>query len=96
MAMVLAVLGAPDEVIAADYALSASYLDPEQTAAIGQLAAGTGLGDKLTATLLTSPPALILDSLARVRAVHGSVEGYLQGHGLDPADLAALRAGLSG
>jgi protein-tyrosine phosphatase len=96
IAMVLAVLGVPDEVIAADYALSASYLDPQHTAAIGQLQAGTGLGDKLTGGLLTSPPQLILGVLAQARAAHGSVAGYLLAHGLSPADLAALRAALSG
>ena len=68
VALVLAVLGVPDQVIAADYALSAIYLDPDRTPAIGQLQASTGLGDGLTRPLLTSPPALILDALAWVRA----------------------------
>jgi protein-tyrosine phosphatase len=96
IAMVLAVLGVPDEVIAADYALSASYLDPRHTAAIGQLHAGAGLGDKLSDELLTSPPRLILGVLAWAIAAHGSVDGYLLAHGLSPADLAELRAALSG
>lgn len=96
VAMVLAVLGVPDELIAADYALSASYLDLEHTAAIGQLQAGTGLGEKLTSGLLGSPPELILGALARARAAYGSVEGYLRAHGLQDADLAALRAALAG
>lgn len=94
--MILALVGVPDEVIAADYAVSASYLDPLHSPAIGQLQAGTGLGDKLTSELLTSPPQLILDVLARARAAHGSVGGYLRAHGLKLADLAALRAALSG
>ena len=46
VALILAVLGVPDEVIAADYALSARYLDTERTPAIGQLQASTGLGDE--------------------------------------------------
>jgi protein-tyrosine phosphatase len=96
IAMVLAVLGAPDEVIAADYALSASFLDPRHTAAIGQLQAGTGLGDKLTDELLSSPPQLIMTVLASARAAHGSVDDYLLAHGLSPGDLAALRAALAG
>jgi protein-tyrosine phosphatase len=96
IAMVLAVVGVPDEVIAADYARSGGYLDPSRTAAIGQLQAGTGLGDQLTGELLTSPPRLILDVLDAARAMHGSVDGYLLAHGLRPADLAALRAALRG
>jgi len=94
IALVLAVLGVPDEVIAADYALSARYLDPDRTPAIGQLQASTGLGDRLTRPLLISPPALILDVLSWVRAASGSVEGYLLDHGLAQAELDQLRAGL--
>lgn len=94
IALVLAVLGVPDEVIAADYALSSTYLDPDRTPAIGQLQASTGLGDDLTRSLLTSPPALILDMLAWVRAAGGSVDGYLLDRGLSPAGLARLRSAL--
>lgn len=96
VALILAVLGVPDEVIAADYALSAGYLDAERTPAIGQLQASTGLGDDLTKPLLSSPPALILDVLDQVRAASGSVHGYLLDHGLTAADLARLRAALVG
>ena len=94
IALVLAVLGVPDAVIAADYALSASYLDSDATPAIGQLQASTGLGEDLTRPLLSSPPELILAALARVRAIGGSVEGYLLDHGLSPADLTRLRSAL--
>jgi protein-tyrosine phosphatase len=96
IAMILDVLGVPEEVIAADYALSGSYLDPTQTPAIAQLHANTGLGDELTQEMLGSPPRLILDVLASARASHGSVEGYLLGHGLAADDLTALRLALAG
>jgi protein-tyrosine phosphatase len=96
VAMILAVAGVPDEYIAADYALSAGYLDPDRTAAIGQLQVSTGLGDKLTNDLILSPPRLILDVLDSARTSHGSVDGYLLAHGLDDADLAALRSALAG
>lgn len=96
IAMILAVLGVPDDVIAADYALSGGNLDPSRTAAIGQLRAGTGLGEQLTGELLMSPPRLILDVLAAARAAAGSVDGYLLAHGLTAADLAALGAALGG
>lgn len=94
IALILAVLGVPDELIAADYSLSGLYLDPEQTPAIGQLSASTGLGEELTRTLLSSAPELILEVLDRVRAVPGSVDGYLIGHGLTSSRLARLRAAL--
>jgi protein-tyrosine phosphatase len=94
IALILAVLGVPDELIAADYALSALYLDPDQTPAIGQLSASTGLGEELTRALLASPPELILEILDRVRAVTGSVDGYLLAHGLTGSGLARLRAAL--
>jgi protein-tyrosine phosphatase len=94
IALVLAVLGVPDQVIAADYALSSVYLDPDRTPAIGQLQASTGLGDDLTRQLMISPPGLILDALGWVRAASGSVESYLLEHGLRMDDLGRLRAGL--
>jgi len=94
VALILAVLGVPDEVIAADYALSAIYLDPEQTPAIGQLQASTGLGDELTRSLLASPPELILWVLDRVRAAAGSAEGYLRAYGMTGEALTSLRSAL--
>jgi protein-tyrosine phosphatase len=94
IALVLAVLGVPDELIAADYALSGLYLDPDQTPAIGQLSASTGLGEELTRALLSSPPELILEILDRVRATAGSVDAYLLAHGLTGSGLARLRAAL--
>jgi protein-tyrosine phosphatase len=93
-ALVLAVAGVPDEFIAADYALSSVYLDPDRTPAIGRLQASTGLGEQITHGLLASPPALILDALARVRATAGSAADYLTGHGVSRAELADLRAAL--
>jgi protein-tyrosine phosphatase len=96
IAMVLAVLGVPDHVIAADYALSASYLDPHTTAAIGQLQVATGLGDDLHEGVIISPPQLIMNVLRAARDTHGSVDGYLVAHGLGEMDLAALRAALAG
>jgi protein-tyrosine phosphatase len=94
VALILAALGVPDELIAADYALSGLFLDPDQTPAIGQLSASTGLGEELTRALLSSPPELILAILDRVRATAGSVDGYLLGHGLTGSGLARLRAAL--
>jgi protein-tyrosine phosphatase len=92
VALLLAAIGVPDDVIAADYALSGTYLDPGTTAAIGQVAVSTGLGDRLTPALLASPPELMAQVLARARSGWGSAAGYLLQHGLDGAGLTALRA----
>jgi protein-tyrosine phosphatase len=94
IALILAVLGVPDEMIAADYALSAAYLDPDQTPVISQLRASTGLDGELIGALLSSPPELIVDVLDMVRERAGSVDGYLRGHGLTDAALDRLRAAL--
>jgi protein-tyrosine phosphatase len=94
IALVLAVLGVPDELIGADYLLSSVYLDPDSTAVIGRLKAN-GLGDNVTAELLSSPAGLILNVLAWARAAGGgSVYGYLTAHGVGAPDLAALRSAL--
>jgi protein-tyrosine phosphatase len=94
IALVLAVLGVPDELIGADYSLSLVYLDPDSTAVIGRLKA-TGLGDKETTELLSSPAGLILNVLAWARAAGGgSVCGYLTAHGVRSPDLGALRSAL--
>jgi protein-tyrosine phosphatase len=95
IALVLEVLGVPDELIGADYSLSALYLDPDSTAVtIGRLKA-TGLDDNVTANLLSSPAGPILNVLALARAAGGgSVSGYLMAHGVGAPDLAALRSAL--
>jgi protein-tyrosine phosphatase len=94
IALILAALGVPDEVIAADYGLSAAYLDSENTPVIAQLQASTGLGADLTEPLLSSPASLILDVLAWVRDTAGSVDGYLLDRGLSDAELERLRTTL--
>lgn len=92
IALVLAALGVPDEVIGADYSLSWVYLDPDSTALIGRLK--TDPAD-VTAELLSSPAGLILNALARARAAGGgSVDGYLTAHGVGAPELAALRSAL--
>jgi protein-tyrosine phosphatase len=95
VAFALAAIGVPDQVVAADYALSSLYLDPLHTPTIAQVREGTGLGERLTAALLASPPELITRTLDRARRHGGSIEGYLAGHGVPGAELAALRSALA-
>ncbi len=94
VAVALAAVGVPDSFIAADYALSSLYLDPQHTPTIGRIQESTGLGDRFTAALLASPPELILHTLGRVRRQAGSIAGYLTGHGVTCAELDALRSAL--
>ncbi|HYK33248.1 MAG TPA: tyrosine-protein phosphatase [Streptosporangiaceae bacterium] len=94
IAFTLAAVGVPDQVIAADYALSSMYLVAEQTAVIGQISAASGLDEQLMQTLMASPPELMTRTLARAREQAGSITGYLRSNGLTDADLAALRTAL--
>lgn len=94
VAFALAAAGVPDEFVAADYALSSVYLDPQHTPTIGRVQESTGLGERLTAALLASPPGLIVRALDRARQLAGSVADYLARHGVTCAELTALRSAL--
>jgi protein-tyrosine phosphatase len=94
VALVLSLLGVADEVIAEDYHLTSSYLAVEFTQAVEQLQASTGLGQRLNGRALACPPELILATLERMRASHGSVEEYLLAHGLTAEQIEALRKSL--
>lgn len=91
-AFVLSALGVPDDVIATDYSLSASYLDPGAAAVITRIQAIGGSASRLSLSVLGSPPELILGALARARQQAGTIPGYLQRHGLTDAALRGLRA----
>ena len=93
-ALVLDAIGVPDEVIAADYAMSSAYLDPEAARAIRRVRAVSGVGRWLDLGALGSPPQVIETALARIRAQAGSGRGYLTRHGLPPSALDRLRAAL--
>ncbi len=93
-ALVLGALGVDDETIAADYALTAGVL-PMLLERNRARAAARGVDAEVTEhELLLAEEATMLTVLARLRAEHGSVERYLERHGLDPEAVTALRAGL--
>jgi protein-tyrosine phosphatase len=94
IALTLAVLGVPDELIAADYAASETYLDADKTPVIGQLQASTGMSAERTAELLASPPGLILAALDRAREQAGSAAEYLRAGGMSERAIGRLRAAL--
>jgi protein-tyrosine phosphatase len=92
-ALILDVLGVPDEVIAADYAMSAENLDADSAQVVSRIQA-IGGGQRLDLGLLGSPPELILEALARVRDRSGSAVGYLVQHGVPRSALDGLRRAL--
>ncbi len=97
VALLLALLGVPDEVIAADYSLSNRYFDTY--VAIGERAIQSvgrlGLTTEAILPLFTANPDTILATLAHVREKYGSVEAYLmQAGGLSEATLARVRANM--
>jgi protein-tyrosine phosphatase len=97
VALLLALLGVPDEIIAADYALSNRDFTHFYDYARKTLSPVAWMG--VTADdvypLLVADPAVILATLAHVRSQYGSVEVYLRERaGLDEAAQARLRARL--
>ena len=90
-AIVLAVVGVPDDIIAADYALSGSHLDPGATAAISRIRAVSGVGRWLDLGALGAQPRVMHEALGHIRARAGSVAGYLLQNGLTRRDIETLR-----
>jgi protein-tyrosine phosphatase len=88
--LTLALLGVPDEHIAADYALTA---EAERRLAEWLRLTPRELAD-VPAPYRTSPPEAMRLFLAELRASHGSIEAYAACQGVDAAAIAALRAHL--
>lgn len=94
VAILLALLGVPDETIAEDYALSSQAMDdllhrvlervPDQREVILQVAPA----------MLSATPANITAMLDSLRAEHGSIEGYAAAHGAGPDVVSSLRESL--
>jgi protein-tyrosine phosphatase len=94
VALVLGALGVPDELIAADFAATALFLDGDFRARLTQPVTAGGLDPDRVEEMLRSDPELILEVLERVRDRHGSAAAYLLDHGMKPEELEALRAAL--
>jgi protein-tyrosine phosphatase len=97
-AVVLGALGVPDETIAADYAFTAGVLpvlaERNRVRAEARGASAEVQLDAYGRALATAEAATMLSVLSQLRADHGSVEGYLERHGLAPESVGSLRAGL--
>ena len=92
-AVLLGLLGVPDEVIVADYAATQENLD----AIIERLMSAKGYETMLSALppdTLHAEPQTMLDFLSRMRGTYGSMEGYALAAGTPAESIARLRARL--
>jgi protein-tyrosine phosphatase len=91
VALVLAALGVPDELIAADFSATGLFLGEEfVNNLLGATAAATGYDRERVARLLTCEPELILSVLDEIRAEFGDVASYLVHHGLGAEEIEQL------
>ena len=97
IALLLSLLGVPDEAILADFSLSnLFYEEVRQTIQRdAERLAVFGVRSNNLWPFLVADPATLRAALAHVRRRYGSVEGYVRGRGgLDEATLQQLRAEL--
>jgi protein-tyrosine phosphatase len=94
IALVLAALGAEEDAIVADYALSELAMAGPFGAAIEARARAAGIGEQELAVKLGAPPAAMRDALAWLRDRHGGAAGYLLHNGLTRDHLDRLAHGL--
>ena len=93
IALVLALVGVPDETIAADYALSRVNLEGLTQAWLDGISQDEVERAQLREQADPTPEAM-LAVLAHLRRRHGGADAYLLAGGAGPSDLAALRARL--
>lgn len=94
VALVLALLGVPDDEIVADYILSEAALTALRANAHGHHAELAAWMDRVPPPLLRARPEAMHDFLAWMRTEHGSPEGYAGTAGVTGADVEALRTRL--
>lgn len=91
-ALVLSALGVPDDIVAADYHLSATAVDRLVT---WLTATKPDLSEEMSRqprALLSCPPEAMHTFLHATRERYGSIDGYLAGIGVHADDLQRLRA----
>lgn len=91
VAVLLALLGIPDETIAEDYALSAKAMDGLLSRLLARLPAREEEIRSVAANMLSATPSNILALLEGLRAEHGSVEGYAAAQGVGVDVVTSLR-----
>lgn len=90
IALVLSLVGVPDETIASDYALSGANLDGLTREWLDGISQDPVERERLTRQADPVPEAM-LAPLEHLRRRHGGAEAYLVAGGAAPNDLAALR-----
>lgn len=92
-AILLSVLGVPDEIIVADYAASRENLD----AIVDRLMSTKGYQEMLSALppeTMHAEPETMIQFLARLQKKYGSVQGYAEDAGVPAEQLEKLRSRL--
>jgi protein tyrosine/serine phosphatase len=94
-AIILGLLGVPDETIAADYAATADSLERFFELAREDDSLGEGArGQQVDPSFLAAEAQTMLSFLGWIRAEFGSVENMVTGFGIDQATIASLRRNL--
>jgi protein tyrosine/serine phosphatase len=92
-AIILSLLGVPDEDIVQDYMLSANvYAEMNDHKAMVGALSQRNLDPK---TFLSAPPQVMRDTLESIREEYGSVEGYLDWIGFGPEKQKQLKKALT-
>jgi protein-tyrosine phosphatase len=94
-ALLLAAIGVDDEVVAADYALTAAAMARmRQWYAVNQPEVAARM-DEVPSVFFAARPEAMLRTLDLVRSAHGSIAGYLAEYGVDPATIDGLADALT-
>ncbi|MCS7001886.1 MAG: tyrosine-protein phosphatase [Dehalococcoidia bacterium] len=91
VAILLALAGAPDTVIADDYALTERYQTDGYYREARARADKAGIPWEQYRQLLICPPDFMLGALRHLRDAHGGAEAYLRASGLTNGQIASLR-----
>jgi protein-tyrosine phosphatase len=89
-ALTLALLGVSDEDIAADYALTTTAMEPLTRYLLSRNPEAVRGNEHM----FDSPPGAMQTFLDDLRALHGSVEGFVREIGLTDREIASMRAHL--
>ena len=94
-ALLLELLGAPRELVVADYALT-GHLRPNRVEAYGDILAEHGIEHEAVSALFETPPATMRMMLEGIVAEYGSVEVFLTSRaGVSPEAIDRLRDSLT-
>ncbi len=94
-ALLLAGLGVDDDVIAADYALTAAAMLRMRSFWAAQSPEAAARLDEVPSMLLAARPEAMVRTLAALREAHGSIAAYLESIGVDEATVGALADALT-